>query len=1170
VLGLLYRKFRSRSRLFQAIVGLLVLLTCATVAMLGTMAVYVVRIDRAIGRGHALLTQDTPESLAAALTEFQLAAQLSRRFEDRDFEATAFLGLGRVYMRLKKYGDAEESFAEARRLSHLGNNTAAEALALRELGSVAHEQQDDDEALRYFDESLALSRATDDRMGQAIVLMSIAQVHVVRGDHPDVLRLYKEALPLLPSVDDQFLQSEMLAAIIQYYTIIQRHREAVDDLQAVLPAMRASGNSAGEAQLLNAIGENYRSLDEYDQALEAYTPALAIVRNLGDRVREVEILDHIGVSYAVLGQRDRAMELYEQSATLAHELGDRVNEAIGLYNVGAARAYLGDVDAAQQWFERALAVERARDDGDEASILVEIGKDWLYTGEQQLALDSFYRALDLLASGGEAPPADVLKYIGQVYVYLGRSDEASSFFERALEPFGPPASPAMLRSHDIAGLMDEMDRAAALNNLGRAHLMLGDHQQAAEMFSRALSTGESVASTLKAIFVEQGTSEDANAYVIADYVARSLDGLGEASYGVGNFADALTFSERALSQFKKAKDLGAQARAIYNVALAHAALRRPKEALDLLRDALPLARRLFDRDGEAHILGRMALVQMELGDLNAARDSAEGATKIAAVLREKVISPDLRASYVGSNSYSEIYVDVLMRLHGEHPDEGYDREALEASEAGRGRSLLDLLTESSANIREGIDSALGDRERVLKERLNSLAELKRRALTGEGEAEQLSRLDRNFGALNAEYEQLQAEIRRTSPAYSAIQRPPPLGLAEIQQLLDADTVLLDYALGAERSYLWTVTTTSFRSYQLPGRPAIEARAGPVIRNLTEPGRTRRFADPRAEADAMSSLRDTILGPAAADLTGKRIVVISDGILNYLPFAALPLPAEGTATAQPLITKYEVVNLPSAAALDRLRRAAANRTAPAKLVSLLADPVFSSDDVRMTDANLAQQGPVPVGQLLVHGAGADVGAIRDKSFPRLTGTLDEANAIGALVSNDQKMVAVGWDANRNTALSGALSESRYVHFATHGVLDSQHPQLSGLVLSLVDRTGRPVDGFLRLHDIFNLKLNADMVVLSACQTGLGKEVRGEGLVGITRGFMYAGAPRVVVSLWKVDDASTAALMKTFYEGILQKKLTPAAALRAAQIEVSQDPRWRHPYYWADFVLQGEWN
>ena len=177
-------------------------------------------------------------------------------------------------------------------------------------------------------------------------------------------------------------------------------------------------------------------------------------------------------------------------------------------------------------------------------------------------------------------------------------------------------------------------------------------------------------------------------------------------------------------------------------------------------------------------------------------------------------------------------------------------------------------------------------------------------------------------------------------------------------------------------------------------------------------------------------------------------------------------------------------------------------------------------------------------------------------------------IAAAAPANEFLTAVDFKASRALATSAELSQYRIVHFATHGLLNTKHPSLSGLVLSLVDERRQPQDGFLRLHDIYNLRLPAELVVLSTCQSGLGREMRGEGMIGVTRGFMYAGAKRVLASLWKVNDGATAELMKRFYAEMLKKNLSPAAALRAAQIEMWREQQWRAPYYWAAFVLQGE--
>jgi CHAT domain-containing protein len=246
------------------------------------------------------------------------------------------------------------------------------------------------------------------------------------------------------------------------------------------------------------------------------------------------------------------------------------------------------------------------------------------------------------------------------------------------------------------------------------------------------------------------------------------------------------------------------------------------------------------------------------------------------------------------------------------------------------------------------------------------------------------------------------------------------------------------------------------------------------------------------------------------------------------------------------------------------------------VAVIADPVFEDADERIKnrDGNLAASNNeefTPSGaEQDVFRSALEVGATGERQrLQRLIFSRREADVITALAGAEASFKALDFAANRATAISSDLSQYRIIHFATHGLLNSQHPELSGIVLSLFDEKGGPQDGFLRLHDIYNLRLASDLVVLSACKTGLGKEIKGEGLVGLTRGFLYAGAPRVVASLWKVDDRATAELMKLFYQRMLRDGLRPAAALRRAQIDMWKQPRWAAPYYWAGFTLQGEW-
>jgi CHAT domain-containing protein len=320
----------------------------------------------------------------------------------------------------------------------------------------------------------------------------------------------------------------------------------------------------------------------------------------------------------------------------------------------------------------------------------------------------------------------------------------------------------------------------------------------------------------------------------------------------------------------------------------------------------------------------------------------------------------------------------------------------------------------------------------------------------------------------------------------------------------------------------------------------------------------------------------VLAPVAAQLGDKRLVIVADGALQYVPFAMLPAPQ----SAAPLIVKHEIVNSPSASALALQRHELAGRQPAPKLLAVIADPVFDRSDTRLSkvaptgaDHAPTQSRSFDDERSIVHlaeNAGEKTGGgARRLIIPRLPFTKQEAAQLLALAPQDAAFGATDFQANRTTVLNPALSQYRYVHFATHGVLDSERPGLSSLLLSMVDEKGKPQDGFLRANDIYNLQLPAELVVLSACQSGLGKEIKGEGLVGLTRGFMYAGAARVVVSLWNVNDQATAELMTKFYRRMLKQGERPAAALRAAQVEMQRQQKWRSPYFWAAFTLQGEW-
>jgi CHAT domain-containing protein len=388
----------------------------------------------------------------------------------------------------------------------------------------------------------------------------------------------------------------------------------------------------------------------------------------------------------------------------------------------------------------------------------------------------------------------------------------------------------------------------------------------------------------------------------------------------------------------------------------------------------------------------------------------------------------------------------------------------------------------------------------------------------------------------------------------------PLDVKTIQrEVLDDDTALLQYALGSARSYAWAVTRRMVTSHTLPGQATIEAAARRGDR-LWPVSHTRQHG--REAQRAAEDLGQMLLAPVISGLRVKRLAIVADGALLVVPFGALRL------ADAPVVHRYEIVNVPSASTLAMLRRELTDRAPAPKLVAVFADPVLYPGDVRVRGR--ARTGwargarPAMPADAVRSAHGSD-----PASLERLVYTRREAEAIRRLVDEGDRLIALDFQANLGTAFDRALADYRIVHFATHGFRDARDPSRSGLVLSLVDEQGRPRHGVLGSVDVAQLRLNANLVVLSACRTGLDEAIRGEGLVGLVRGFMHGGAPRVVASLWDVKDDATSVLMERFYRGMIREGRSPAAALRDAQIWMSKHPRWSAPYYWAGFVLQGDW-
>jgi CHAT domain-containing protein len=525
-------------------------------------------------------------------------------------------------------------------------------------------------------------------------------------------------------------------------------------------------------------------------------------------------------------------------------------------------------------------------------------------------------------------------------------------------------------------------------------------------------------------------------------------------------------------------------------------------------------------------------------------------------LRAQVADPELRAFFASARrDYYDMQIDLLMARAAAGGNDDFGRRALEVSERSRARMVADLLRESALDLPDAFDATLRSRRSALYDRLAE-ARHRRDQLVAQGASgAALETSLAELAALENDLNLVEIELRRDNPRYRALTAPEVLTAEQMQARLDTDTVLLQYTLGREASYVWAVTRDGVAVIGLADRARIEAAVRRVLAGLQASG----IADEAGAEAALRELADLVLAPAAAHLAKPRVVLALDGALQYVPFGALPV-ARSDGAREALLATHEVVEVPSLSVLalaTRERGADARRT-----LAVFADPVLQPTDPRLQGL---QPATVAVSSAPTLAARASTGS----ELQRLLSTSYEGEAIAALVADDRRLLANGFAANRAAVLDARLGDFRYIHFATHGLVDARYPGLSALVLSQFDDRGNPQDGFLRLSDIYGLKLDADLVVLSACDTALGREIRGEGLIGLTQGFMSAGARSLVASLWQVPDRATAELMTQFYRYVLTDGLRPADALRKAQLWSASQRRYRHPYYWAGFVLVGDW-
>lgn len=822
-----------------------------------------------------------------------------------------------------------------------------------------------------------------------------------------------------------------------------------------------------------------------------------------------------------LNRYDEARERYRSARELSRATGNRRAEADASNDLGLCELQLGNIEEAVAALRDALSLWNALKFPYGAGVSRNnLGLLYWQTGEWQQALDEYLEALPLFPEASRRERALLLNNLGLAYISLGDFSSAIRYLSQA-----PPLFDAA---------KDPLAEGKALMNLGRAQMFSGNAAAALGYHREALG------------LIERAGDRRALADV--------WNNIGQVHARTREDTACRSELQRALSIYEDLHDSRGQGSALHHLGVLEETTGDLKTAARLLVRAIDFRLSSHLQDDAADTAYHLARVYGRLSSPAESRRHIEQAIGISESLRTKAGGELYRAYYFAlKRDFYEFYIDLLMQSHRRDPSNSDDRTAFAAAERTRARSLLDRLAEGERPLSAAPRPALlAERER-LRRRL-ALASYKLSELAGfNRDAARQQALKQELEGLLTSYRELEVRIRGDNPGYAELARADTLSAREVQEkLLDRGTMLAEFFLGTERSYLWLVTPNSFCSYALPARGEIEGPArelrdllGNGWGDLSRPERGRQL---RAAA---ANLGRRLFQGVGARLAGRRLAVVADGILQYIPFAVLP-----STDGAVLGDEFEIVSLPSASAIAAMRRAGARKPAP-RTLAILADPVFSAQDPRV-------RGKLPAGAIKPgDSAGMDL--------PRLPFSRHLAASLGAMLPQPEFLAALDFDASKEEFESGDLAAFSIVHLAAHTLIDDARPELSGLVLSQFRPDGRPVDGFVRLFEIYdNLRLpSAQLVVLGGCRTALGKEITGEGLLSLARGLMYAGAPRIVVTLWEVEDDATSAFMLRFYSALIGEKLKPAAALAKARREMAGVERWRDPYFHAAFALIGEW-
>ncbi len=971
--------------------------------------------------------------------------------------------------------------------------------------------------------------------GLAVCAAGVGQVHGIIAPRQPTATQRTTELHVEGSAKMASPETELEEALALRKRLTERDlRSAVRLLADSARQFASSGRPHQAAAAKLEAGDVYLMMSSYQQAIAAYRQVLTMSDGRTDQ--RCAALSRIARTYANIGRPHDSQNYADEAASVCMAISDKKVLADAVEAQGETRFFSGNITDAIASFTRAKELASEAEDRDGEGLATMMLSETI--DDRQQANRLAWSALEgFVESGNEYSAARAHLKLAYLVIAEGNFEVARCHCESALPVF--------------QRIADKDNAAIALNILGLIARQSGDLEESLSDYRRArnhfasvrddLGEVESISAIAEILLSQRKYGDLEPLYVRKLHLAQATSHHAFLAWALldmaGVYARQHRYTQadetyqRGLAEFRVAGNPDGESVALERTAEFQAEQGRYQQALNILGEAQALREHAGEIEDLARIQHSRARIYLRLNDLEKARSEIEKTITIIESQRLRIAKFDSRAQYFASvHDYYSSYIQVLMALDKLHPNQKYAQLAFEAAEKSKVRSLLDLLDNIQQTVR--CDTLLAHNSRSVTVEANEEA----------------------------------SDTR-------ALSTTQPLTLDDVRaQIGDGDTLLLEFSLGEDRSFAWVVDGDSLKAFDIA--PAVEIRNRVrVFRKALLPIESKANEAPvdylRRRAAARNilllqsrQLAKLLFGPVRLPAR-KRLLIVPDGPLQYLPFAALAVPGNGRVSV-PLVELYELAMLPSASALVSLRKTAGKRPQPADEVTVFADPAFEPPG-KPTPAAVPSSFGFPRSRELTR-------ALRDlrdtQWIPNLPGSRDEAFAIQQITGPARTRLVMGFDANREAIMAPSIARQRIIHFATHGMMDTRHPEMSGLVLSMFNKRGEYQDGYLTLSDIYNLKLSADLVVLSSCESALGKDLGSEGINGLPRAFLYAGARSIIASLWKVDDDATVPLMKIFYSR-LQRGEAPPRALRDAQLDLLKNTQLSDPYYWAAFVVEGDY-